>query len=235
MNTAHQIVVFSGAGMSAESGLSTFRDSGGLWEQVRIEDVATPEAWRANPNRVLAFYQKRWEQIRSTTPNPGHYALSVLQDYYPVQIITQNVDDLHERAGSLNVLHLHGEITKVRCDRNPFDVQVWNQDRYIQIGDTSKQGGQLRPHIVWFGEEVPAMDEAIELVRKASVFIVVGTALNVYPAAGLLHYVPANCEKYIVDPNPPTGTLSSGFRYIREGATEGLKHLVGVMLEAGGK
>ena len=231
MGAEQKVIVFSGAGMSAESGLSTFRDSGGLWEQHRIEDVATPEAWRANPKLVLSFYQKRWEQIRQASPNEGHYALSTLQDYFPLNIITQNVDDLHERAGSRKVLHLHGEIVKVRCSVNPLDSFAWTQDRYIQIGDKSASGGQLRPDIVWFGEEVPAMDQAIELARTADIFIVVGTALNVYPAAGILHYVPRSAQKYVIDPNPPAGALSAGFKFIRAGASDGLKDLVASLME----
>lgn len=194
------IVVLTGAGISAESGIRTFRDSGGLWEEHRIEDVATFDAWRRNPSLVMEFYNQRRKQLLEAKPNPAHYALARLENYYEVHIVTQNVDDLHERAGSSKVLHLHGELKKARSTVDPsliYDIEGWE----LKLGDHCEKGSQLRPHIVWFGEDVPMIGPAADLCSGADIFMVVGTSLNVYPAAGLIHYVPGSSLKYLVDPN----------------------------------
>jgi NAD-dependent deacetylase len=206
------IVVFTGAGMSAESGISTFRDSGGLWEKYRIEDVATPEAFSRNPSLVLDFYNQRRRQVIEAKPNEAHYALAALEDKYEVVIITQNIDDLHERAGSTRVIHLHGEIMKARSSVNAGLIEEINGSE-ILMGQLATDGSQLRPHIVWFGEEVPMMDLAIEATRKAKTFLVIGTSLNVYPAAGLVNYAPRGSEKYLVDPNIPEMGMMNGFHF----------------------
>ena len=192
------IVILTGAGISAESGLGTFRDSGGLWEKFKIEEVATPEAWSKNPALVLDFYNERRQQNILAKPNKAHFALAELAKYHTVSIVTQNIDDLHERAGSSNVLHLHGEIMKGKTSELSTDyVLVKNK---IELGDLYK-GKQLRPHVVWFGESVPKMDEAEALTEAADLLIVIGTSLKVYPAAGLVNLVDVNCQIIIVDPN----------------------------------
>jgi len=181
-----RIVILTGAGMSAESGISTFRDNNGLWENHRIEDVASPEAWIRNPKMVLEFYNQRRKQLFEVEPNAGHHALVQLEEKYDVQIVTQNVDDLHERAGSSHVLHLHGELKKVRSTVDPsliYELVHWE----LKLGDKCEKGSQLRPHIVWFGEAVPMIDKATELVKTADIFMVIGTSMVVYPAAGLIH------------------------------------------------
>ena len=220
-----KIVVLSGAGISAESGISTFRDSNGLWENHRIEDVATPEGWEANPELVLEFYNQRRKQLFEVEPNEGHKALVKLEDFYDVQIVTQNVDDLHERAGSSNVLHLHGELKKVRSsiDYNlVYDLNHWE----LKFGDKCEKGSQLRPHIVWFGEAVPSIILAEEHVIKADVLIIVGTSLNVYPAAGLVDEIKKGTKVYIVDPaDVPTNGVEN-ITVITAGAGEGLAELV---------
>ena len=194
-----KIVVFTGAGISAESGLGTFRDSGGLWDNYKIEDVATPEAFKRDPELVLEFYNIRRRQLLSTSPNPAHYALNKFQQNFNLQIITQNIDDLHERSGSNNVLHLHGKLME---SKSTIDDKVYEIDgSELILGDLCSVGGQLRPNVVWFGEAVPMMDEAIEIVKNADVFIIIGTSLNVYPAASLINYASNACEKYIVDLN----------------------------------
>jgi NAD-dependent deacetylase len=231
MNVAmNPIVVFTGAGMSAESGISTFRDSGGLWEKYKIEDVATPEAFARNPQLVLDFYNQRRRQIREAAPNDAHYALAALEDRYDVIIITQNIDDLHERAGSSRVIHLHGEIMMARSSINPsLKSKLDCQD--ISLGDLAADGSQLRPHIVWFGEEVPLLEEAIQQTRKAGTFLVVGTSLNVYPAAGLVHHAPKSAQRYLVDPNIPDTGLMNGFEFLREKAGVGVPRLVARWME----
>jgi NAD-dependent deacetylase len=195
-----KIVVLTGAGISAESGIRTFRDSGGLWEEHRVEDVATFEAWLRNPALVMEFYNQRRKQLLEVQPNAAHYALARLEERYDVQIITQNVDDLHERAGSTKVLHLHGELRKSRStvdDSLVYEIEGWE----LKLGDTCEKGSQLRPHIVWFGEAVPMIEVAAELSYGADIYMVIGTSLNVYPAAGLIHYVPDSSIKYLVDLN----------------------------------
>tara|TARA_B100001769_G_C22088092_1_gene586707 strand:+ start:1076 stop:1771 length:696 start_codon:yes stop_codon:yes gene_type:complete len=225
-----RIVVLSGAGISAESGVSTFRDSNGLWENHRVEDVATPKAWEINKELVLTFYNQRRRQLFEVEPNNGHRALVRLEEQFNVQIITQNIDDLHERAGSSNVLHLHGELKKVRSTIDPSLVYEMNEWE-LKMGDTCAKGGQLRPHIVWFGEEVPNIPSASELVRSADCLIIVGTSLNVYPAAGLIHELKSNSPIYLVDPNEVDTGLIKGVKIIKEKAGEGLTRLVNELLE----
>ncbi len=220
-----KIVVLSGAGISAESGISTFRDSNGLWENHRIEDVATPEGWNANPKLVLEFYNQRRKQLFEVEPNEGHKSLVKLEDFYDVQIVNQNVDDLHERAGSSNVLHLHGELKKVRStiDHNlVYDLDHWE----LKSGDKCENGSQLRPHIVWFGEAVPNIMLAEENIRKADVLIIVGTSLNIYPAAGLVDLIKEGTKVYIVDPADVTVNGVENITVIKAGAVEGLAELV---------
>lgn len=195
-----RIVVLTGAGISAESGIKTFRDADGLWEQHRIEEVATPEAWAANPELVLRFYNQRRAQLFDVQPNMGHLALAELEEDFDVHVVTQNVDDLHERAGSTRVLHLHGELRKVRSER--FEQLVYPCETDIQLGDTCERGYQLRPHIVWFGESVPMLGAAAELAQQADVFLIVGTSLQVYPAASLMVYARRNIPFYYIDPKP---------------------------------
>ncbi len=194
-----RIVVLTGAGMSAESGISTFRDSNGLWRNHRIEEVASPDAWERNPELVLEFYNLRRKQLFEVEPNAGHRALAALEKKYDVQIVTQNVDDLHERAGSTNVIHLHGELKKARSTADPSLVYTLDH-RELKLGDKCELGSQLRPHIVWFGEPVPMIETAAEICTTADIFMVIGTSMVVYPAAGLIHYVPADVPKYYIDP-----------------------------------
>ena len=195
-----KLVVLSGAGISAESGIQTFRDSDGLWEGHNVMDVATPEGYRKNPRLVLDFYNKRRKQLLTVQPNEAHLILAELENDFDVQIITQNVDDLHERAGSSNVLHLHGELLKVRSTRNSNHILNWKID--LLDSDKDENGYNLRPHIVWFGEEVPALEEAVQLVTEADVCLVIGTSLQVYPAAGLVDFVPNDAIIYYIDPKP---------------------------------
>jgi NAD-dependent deacetylase len=190
------LVVFSGAGISAESGLSTFRDVDGLWENHNIEDVATPEAWAKNPKLVLDFYNLRRKQVLEASPNEAHLSIAKLEKKFKVTVITQNIDNLHERAGSKNVIHLHGEILK---SRSTLNNKVYPINLNINIGDLCEKKSQLRPHIVWFGEEVPKMAEAQKICKKADILIIVGTSLSVYPAANIIDFVPSNCKKYLVD------------------------------------
>jgi NAD-dependent deacetylase len=219
-----KIVVLSGAGISAESGLRTFRDSDGLWEGYNIEDVATPRAWRKDPKLVLDFYNYRRKNVLDAQPNAAHYGLAELEKNFDVTIITQNIDDLHERAGSTNVLHLHGEIFKMRSERNHEPVYEIKGD--INIGDLAEDGGQLRPHIVWFEEPVPKIEEAIPIVRNSDIFIVVGTSLVVYPAAGLVNYAAGHIPKYIIDKRIPYTPKITNITAIEKPATEGVNLLL---------
>lgn len=220
------IVVFSGAGISAESGLGTFRDSGGLWDNYKIEDVATPDAFKKNPELVLEFYNIRRRQLLSSSPNNAHYALNKLQENYNLQVITQNIDDLHERSGSKNVLHLHGKLME---SKSVVDDTVYKIDgSELILGDLCPKQGQLRPNVVWFGEAVPMMDVAIEIVKTADVFIIIGTSLNVYPAASLIHYTSNSFEKYIIDPN---AIEENGIVAIREKASIAVPKLVDQILK----
>jgi NAD-dependent deacetylase len=195
-----KLVVLTGAGISAESGIKTFRDSDGLWEGHNVMDVATPEGWYKNQELVLDFYNQRRKQLKEVLPNPGHQILAELENDFDVYIITQNVDDLHERAGSTNITHLHGELLKVRSSKNENYILEWKDD--LIMGDNDENGHQLRPHIVWFGEQVPALEDAIALAEQADYFAVIGTSLQVYPAAGLINYTPKTTPIYYIDPKP---------------------------------
>lgn len=227
-----KIVVLSGAGMSAESGLSTFRDAGGLWEGHDVMKVATPEGWAADMELVLEFYNQRRRQLLTVQPNAGHRALKLLEDKYDVVVITQNVDDLHERGGSDHVIHLHGELMKARSSRYSNLVYQWTQD--INRGDLCEGGAQLRPHIVWFGEAVPLMDEAIRHITDADIVIVIGTSMQVYPAAGLVYYAPPDAEIYYIDPRPQLNhelSLRLNLRMITHTAGDGVPALVEELLQ----
>lgn len=215
-----KLVVLTGAGISAESGLRTFRDSDGLWEGYDIEEVATPRAWRRNPQLVLDFYNMRRRDVAKAQPNAAHYGLAELQIDYDVHIITQNIDDLHERAGSEKVLHLHGEIFKMRSEANEKLVASVRSD--MRLGDLADDGAQYRPHIVWFEEPVPMMEQAVPLVNSADLFAVIGTSLVVYPAAGLLQYVKPGTPIYILDKKMPVTALSRSVTAIEKPATEGI-------------
>lgn len=222
-----KVVILTGAGISAESGISTFRDSDGLWENYNVEDVATHDAYLRNPELVLDFYNERRRQLFTVQPNEGHRQLVRLEEKYDVRIITQNIDNLHEQAGSTNVLHLHGELTKARSDRDPnLIVEIGSRD--INLGDKAPDGAQLRPHIVWFGEAVPNIEPAAELCEQADYFIVVGTSMNVYPAAGLIHYVPKSSPCFLVDPKAVP--ISRPITIVQEKAGTGVKKVVDQLL-----
>ena len=219
-----KLVVLSGAGMSAESGLKTFRDSGGLWEDYKVEEVASIEAWRRTPELVQRFYNERRRQLETARPNDGHTGLAALEKDYDVHIITQNIDNLHERAGSTKVLHLHGLLTRARSSDNPREViDIGYRD--ILKGEKAHDGSLLRPDIVWFGEAVPAMSEAAEVASGAEVFVVIGTSMNVYPAAGLIHYVPDTARIFLIDPKPVPVWSHHKIEYIDKGAGEGVAML----------
>ncbi len=224
-----KIVVLTGAGISAESGIKTFRDSDGLWEEHSIMDVATPEGWKKNPSLVLDFYNQRRKQLLEVTPNAAHSALVKLEEFFDVSIVTQNVDDLHERAGSSNIIHLHGELKKVRSE--VYSELIYTPEHWeIKLGDLCERGTQLRPHIVWFGEEVPLISAATELAKHADIFIVIGTSLNVYPAAGLLHHAPFNCVKYLVDPSENQAGSLYRLTHIKEKAGKAVPELVELLI-----
>ena len=226
MNPRKKIVVLSGAGISAESGIRTFRDTNGLWEDHSIEDVATPEGWQRNPDLVLRFYNERRKQAFAVQPNAGHLALVELEPYYDVTVITQNVDHLHEKAGSTHVIHLHGELSKVRSSADESLIYELTEAEWeVKRGDVCEKGSQLRPHIVWFGEAVPMLEIAAEETAGADIFIVVGTSLQVYPAAGLIYAVPKGNPIYIVDPNIPDVAKRQNLTLIPETATVGLTQL----------
>lgn len=223
------IVVLTGAGMSAESGIATFRDSGGLWEQYAVEDVATPEGYRRNPQLVLDFYNARRKAAFDAKPNKGHIGLAEMEADYKVSIITQNVDDLHERAGSTHVLHLHGELSKVRSTADPSLIYTLTPDNWeIKLGDKCEKGSQLRPHIVWFGEAVPMIEKAVDIVHTADILVVIGTSLNVYPAAGLLNYVRSGTPVYLIDPND-VSIHQPDVCFIKKGASEGVAQLRNIL------
>lgn len=227
-----RVVVLTGAGISAESGIRTFRDSNGLWESYRIEEVATPEAWIRNQELVLDFYNQRRKQVRAAVPNPAHLSLAELENKFIVDIITQNIDDLHERAGSSNVCHLHGEILKSRSTVDPRLVYNIEGDDLIK-GDVCDKGSQLRPHIVWFGEEVPMMEKAIDITSQADYLLVIGTSLAVYPAAGLLYYAPPGIKKYLIDPAAELPYGVTDFTIIRRPASEGVPMVVKEIMNNG--
>ncbi|MDR3653307.1 MAG: NAD-dependent deacylase [Paludibacter sp.] len=220
-----KIVVLTGAGMSAESGISTFRDAGGLWEKYPIDDVATPEGWRRNPALVLDFYNQRRKQLLKAKPNAGHYTLAELEKKYDIQIITQNVDNLHEQAGSTKVLHLHGELMKVQSTSSGEEVFDLTPENYeTHLGDKCPKGYQLRPHIVWFGEAVPEIENAVRLTEQADIFIIIGTSMQVYPAAGLIDEVKPGTPIYLIDPKE-VNVSRKNVTVIQKGAGEGLKEL----------
>lgn len=223
-----KLVVLSGAGISAESGIKTFRDSNGLWENHRVEDVASPEGFAKNPQLVLDFYNARRKQLNEVESNEAHKILAELEKDFDVQIITQNVDDLHERAGSTKVLHLHGELKKARPVNSDGNVIPWEND--LNVGDLNFEGIQLRPHIVWFGEMVPEMENAAEIASTADIFLVIGTSMQVYPAAGLIHYIPDHCEVFLIDPNLPNDFTRSE-NCFQCGASEGMKMLQNRILQ----
>ena len=219
-----KIVVLTGAGISAESGLKTFRDADGLWEGYNIEDVATPRAWRKDPQLVLDFYNMRRQNVLSAEPNAAHVGLAQLEKHFDVHIITQNIDDLHERAGSSKVLHLHGEILKMRSENDPSLIYEIKKD--IKMGDKAEDGAQLRPHIVWFEEPVPMIEKAAAIVQRADIFVVVGTSLAVYPAAGLINYAQFETPKFIIDKRIPLTNSMYNLIAIEKPATEGVMELV---------
>ncbi|MBH1959828.1 MAG: NAD-dependent deacylase [Flavobacteriia bacterium] len=223
-----KLVVLSGAGISAESGVKTFRDSNGLWENHRIEAVASPEGFRRNPKMVLDFYNARRKQLLEVEPNEAHFILAGLEDSFEVHIITQNVDDLHERAGSTKVTHLHGELKKVRPINSETEIISWEKD--LTLGDLDENGIQLRPHIVWFGEMVPEMDKAISIARQAELLLVIGTSMQVYPAAGLIDYIPVNCKVFVIDPNLKN-SFGDDANFFKMSATEGMKKLKEILLK----
>ncbi|MEN8156408.1 MAG: NAD-dependent deacylase [Bacteroidota bacterium] len=223
-----KVVVLTGAGMSAESGLRTFREMGGLWEEYDVYEVASPGGWEKDRELVLRFYNERRKQLLETSPNRGHIALAEMEKDYEVVIVTQNVDDLHERAGSSRILHLHGELRKSQSTEDPnlvYEIDGWE----LNPGDLCEKGSQLRPHVVWFGEAVPAITEAAELVSTADILVIIGTSMNVYPAAGLVGYVPGQAPIYLIDPNEVTVAGHAGIRVIRKGAGEGVDELIAIL------
>ena len=223
-----KMVVLTGAGMSAESGLQSFRDANGLWEGHNVMDVATPEAFERDPKLVLEFYNQRRRQLLQVNPNRAHMNLKTLEKYFEIHIITQNVDDLHERAGSSQIVHLHGELRKVRSTTNEKIVLEWSKDLYL--GDVDKNGDQLRPHIVWFGEAVPQLENAIEITKQADVLVIIGTSMQVYPAASLIHYVSSNTPIYFIDPAPSI-SKNTNTTIIKSGAQQGTKQLIKMLID----
>jgi len=222
-----KIVVLTGAGMSAESGIKTFRDEGGLWEGHNVMDVASPEGWRKNREMVLDFYNQRRKQLKEVKPNHGHIALTQLEESYKVVVVTQNVDNLHERAGSSNILHLHGELNKVRSTNNPSLIYDWEDD--LEIGHKAEDGAQLRPHIVWFGESVPALEDAVHEIHNAHYVIIIGTSMQVYPAASLVAYAPKDAHIFYIDPKPSINyelSLLDNLTVVAEGASVGVEIVV---------
>ena len=223
------LVVLSGAGISQESGLKTFRDSDGLWMGYNVYEVASPEGWKKNPEMVLEFYNQRRKEVAKALPNEAHKAIADLEQLYNTVIVTQNIDDLHERSGSKNVLHLHGEIFKMRSEKDENHFYEIKED--IRLGDKAPDGFQLRPHVVWFGEQVPMILKARSIMSSADIFVLVGTSLQVYPASGLIDYLPSQAPKYIIDKNPPYIPAHHNFRVINKSATEGMRELKNILLE----
>lgn len=223
-------MVLSGAGISAESGIKTFRDYNGLWENHRIEDVASPEGFARNPKLVLDFYNARRRQLKEVEPNEAHKILAELENHFDVHIVTQNVDDLHERGGSTKIIHLHGELRKARSSSDENEILDWEED--IIIGNLHSDGSQLRPHIVWFGEMVPEMDNAIKIASEADLFLVIGTSMQVYPAASVIRYVPRHCEIFVIDPNLDNpNAFTNNDNYFKTSATEGMKQLKEILIK----
>jgi NAD-dependent deacetylase len=225
-----KLVVLTGAGISAESGIRTFRDMGGLWEEYDVMEVASPEGWAKNPGLVLEFYNQRRRQLKEVKPNNGHLGLVELESFFEVTIITQNVDDLHERAGSSRIIHLHGELKKVRSTKNPHDIYTL-EGTDLNPGDLCASGSQLRPHIVWFGEPVPAMEDAIPFFRNADYCAVIGTSLNVYPAAGLTGYLPPSTPLFMIDPHPARISYLNHVIYYAEPASSGVSKMKADLLK----
>ncbi|HPW88965.1 MAG TPA: NAD-dependent deacylase [Kaistella chaponensis] len=223
-----KLVVLSGAGISAESGVKTFRDSNGLWENHRIEDVASPEGFQRNPQMVLDFYNARRKQLQEVEPNEAHLLLAKLEEYFEVHIITQNVDDLHERGGSSRIIHLHGELKKARPIDSESETIVWEKD--LNLGDLNSKGVQLRPHIVWFGEMVPEMDQAVKIAETADIFLVIGTSMQVYPAASLIQFIPDHCEVFVIDPNLDQNFVAAD-HFLKTSATDGMRKLIEILLK----
>ncbi len=223
------LVILSGAGMSAESGISTFRDAGGLWDKYPVMQVASAEGYVRDPELVINFYNERRKQLLDVEPNAGHIGLAELEKDFNVTVVTQNVDNLHEPAGSTRIIHLHGELTKVCSSRDPYNpryVKELKPEEYeVKMGDKAGDGSQLRPFIVWFGEAVPEIETAVDYVEKADIFVIIGTSMNVYPAAGLLNYVPRTAEVYLIDPKPVDTHSMRQIHIIQKGASEGVKEL----------
>ena len=223
------LVILSGAGMSAESGISTFRDADGLWDKYPVMQVASAEGYVRDPELVINFYNERRKQLLDVEPNAGHIGLAELEKDFNVTVVTQNVDNLHERAGSTRIIHLHGELTKVCSSRDPYNpryVKELKPEEYeVKMGDKAGDGSQLRPFIVWFGEAVPEIETAVDYVEKADIFVIIGTSMNVYPAAGLLNYVPRTAEVYLIDPKPVDTHSMRQIHIIQKGASEGVKEL----------
>lgn len=222
------VVVLTGAGMSAESGLKTFREMGGLWEEYDVYEVASPGGWERDRAMVIRFYNERRKQLLETSPNRGHFGLVELEKDFKVQIVTQNIDDLHERAGSTSILHMHGELRKSRSTTDPtlvYDIDGWE----LNEGDLCEKGSQLRPHVVWFGEAVPAIEEAAKIVSTADFLAIIGTSMNVYPAAGLINHVPEDSPIYIIDPNEVSVSGYSRIKVIRKKAGEGVDELITIL------
>ena len=223
------LVILSGAGMSAESGISTFRDAGGLWDKYPVMQVASAEGYVRDPELVINFYNERRKQLLDVEPNAGHIGLAELEKDFNVTVVTQNVDNLHESAGSTRIIHLHGELTKVCSSRDPYNpryVKELKPEEYeVKMGDKAGDGSQLRPFIVWFGEAVPEIETAVDYVEKADIFVIIGTSMNVYPAAGLLNYVPRTAEVYLIDPKPVDTHSMRQIHIIQKGASEGVKEL----------
>ncbi|MBL7559812.1 NAD-dependent deacylase [Olleya sp. YSTF-M6] len=220
------LVVLTGAGMSAESGIKTFRGADGLWEGHDVMQVASPEGFKTNPELVLEFYNQRRRQLLTVNPNQAHIDLATLEKHFKVTIVTQNIDDLHERAGSTNVIHLHGELLKARSIKDETIILDWKED--LNLGDLDKNGNQLRPHIVWFGEAVPLIDTAVDICATADLLLIIGTSLQVYPAASLMHYVPESTPKYFIDPNPSISSTKH-LTVIPETATNGMNTFISIL------
>ena len=229
-----KLVILSGAGISAESGISTFRDAGGLWDKYPVMQVASIEGYEADPELVINFYNERRKQLLDVKPNQGHILCAELEKYFDVTVVTQNVDNLHERAGSHHIIHLHGELTKVCSSYNPNDEryirELKPEEFEVKMGDKAGDGSQLRPFIVWFGEAVPEIETAMRYVEKADIFIIIGTSMNVYPAASLLYYVPANADVYLIDPKDVNINTNRPITHIKKGASEGMKELMEILL-----
>ena len=230
-----KLVILSGAGISAESGISTFRDAGGLWDKYPVMQVASIEGYEADPELVINFYNERRKQLLDVKPNQGHILCAELEKYFDVTVVTQNVDNLHERAGSHHIIHLHGELTKVCSSYNPNDPryikELKPEEFEVKMGDKAGDGSQLRPFIVWFGEAVPEIETAVRYVEKADIFVIIGTSMNVYPAASLLYYVPSNAQVYLIDPKDVNINTRRPITHIKKGASEGMRELLDKLIK----